>query len=98
MLPTLARWEKALHYLETHPQIVDVVVSGGDAYYLTPKQLLYIGQHLIRIPSIKKFRFASKGLAVAPNRILDPDDPCKQKPLPKPWPSRDRRTLCASSY
>lgn len=77
MLPTIARWERALNYLKTHPQIVDVVVSGGDAYYLTPKQLCYIGERLIQIPSIKKFRFASKGLAVAPNRILDSRDPCK---------------------
>ncbi|KAK8089507.1 L-lysine-aminomutase [Apiospora hydei] len=47
---------------------------GGDAYYLSPEQLAYIGERLIKIPNVKKFRIASKGLGVAPNRILDPND------------------------
>ena len=72
--PTLKRWEAAFEYIRATPQITDVVVSGGDAYYLTPEQLAYIGERLIKIPNVKKFRIASKGLGVAPNRILDPND------------------------
>ncbi|KAK8056706.1 hypothetical protein PG993_001933 [Apiospora rasikravindrae] len=74
MKPILKRWEAAFKYIEDTPQITDVVVSGGDAYYLSPEQLAYIGERLIKIPNVKKFRIASKGLGVAPNRILDPND------------------------
>ncbi|KAK8049129.1 hypothetical protein PG994_010859 [Apiospora phragmitis] len=74
MKPTLKRWEAAFKYIEDTPQITDIVVSGGDAYYLSPEQLAYIGERLIKIPNVKKFRIASKGLGVAPNRILDPND------------------------
>lgn len=74
MKPILKRWEAAFKYIEATPQITDVVVSGGDAYYLSPEQLAYIGERLIKIPNVKKFRIASKGLGVAPNRILDPND------------------------
>ncbi|ERS95520.1 hypothetical protein HMPREF1624_08036 [Sporothrix schenckii ATCC 58251] len=74
MKPTKTRWEEALAYVERTPQLQDIVVSGGDAYYLQPEQLAYIGQRLIAMPNIKRFRFASKGLAVAPARILDDQD------------------------
>lgn len=61
-------------YIEANPQISDVVVSGGDSYYLQPEQLHAIGERLLSIPHIRRFRFATKGLAVCPMRILDPED------------------------
>ncbi|KAL1890246.1 hypothetical protein Sste5346_008400 [Sporothrix stenoceras] len=74
MKPTKRRWEDVLAYIESTPQLQDIVVSGGDAYYLQPDQLVYIGKRLLAMPNIKRFRFASKGLAVAPARILDDRD------------------------
>lgn len=50
------------------------MVSGGDSYYLSPEQLHSIGERLLAIPHIKRFRYATKGLAVCPSRILDPSD------------------------
>lgn len=58
-------------YIERTPQIHDVVVSGGDSYYLNPHQLRMIGERLLSIPHIQRFRFATKGLAVCPMRIID---------------------------
>jgi lysine 2,3-aminomutase len=52
----------------------DIVVLGGDSYALTAEQLYTIGKRLISIPHIRRFRFASKGLAVCPSRIIDPKD------------------------
>ncbi|KAJ4394147.1 hypothetical protein N0V93_003364 [Gnomoniopsis smithogilvyi] len=72
--PTRRRWDAIFEYIENTPQIQDVVVSGGDSYYLEPDQIRYIGERLISIPHIRRFRFASKGLAVAPIRILDRSD------------------------
>jgi lysine 2,3-aminomutase len=61
-------------YIENNTAVQDVVVSGGDAYYLQPDQLQLIGERLLSIPHIKRFRFATKGLAVCPMRIMDPND------------------------
>ncbi|KAF9879107.1 putative RNB domain-containing protein [Colletotrichum karsti] len=72
--PTPARWKACFEHIEATPEIQDIVVSGGDSYYLTPPQIVAIGKRLISIPHIRRFRFASKGLAVSPTRILDPDD------------------------
>ncbi|KAK3330414.1 hypothetical protein B0H66DRAFT_61239 [Apodospora peruviana] len=72
--PTRRRWEEAFAYIESRPELQDIVVSGGDSYYLQPEQLTLIGERLIDMPNIKRFRFASKGLAVAPSRVLDESD------------------------
>lgn len=63
-----------LEYIENTEAVTDVVVSGGDSFYLSPEQLRLIGERLLNIDHIKRFRFASKGLAVSPSRIIDPSD------------------------
>lgn len=73
--PTPKRWNRMLDYIRSHPEVQDVVVSGGDSYYLEPEHLRFIGEQLLAIPHIKRFRFATKGLAVCPMRIIDPNDP-----------------------
>lgn len=74
MKPTRKRWDAMLEYIENNRFIQDVVISGGDSYYLQPDQLELIGERLLSMPNIKRFRFATKGLAVCPSRILDPND------------------------
>ncbi|RAP39002.1 KamA family radical SAM protein [Candidatus Marinamargulisbacteria bacterium SCGC AAA071-K20] len=64
------KWKVVFEYLATHPEIEDVVVSGGDAYLLAPQLLKLIGDSLLDIPSIRRIRFASKGPAVMPMKIL----------------------------
>lgn len=61
-------------YIERTPAVQDVVVSGGDSYYLHADHLLLIGERLLSMPNIKRIRFATKGLAVCPSRIIDPSD------------------------
>lgn len=68
------RWDQVFDYIKATTQLRDIVISGGDCYYLLPEQIRMIGEQLISIPHIKRFRFASRGLAVAPARILDQSD------------------------
>ncbi|KAI0489557.1 L-lysine-aminomutase [Xylaria cf. heliscus] len=72
---TTQRLQNALAYIESQDDIKDVVVSGGDAFYLPHHILEWIGDRLIEMKNIKRFRIASKGLAVSPNRFLDINDP-----------------------
>jgi lysine 2,3-aminomutase len=72
--PGRARWEEAFAYIEAHPEVQDVVISGGDAFMLDPRHLMELGERLLSIPHIKRFRIASKGLNVAPIRFLDQKD------------------------
>ncbi|KAI1755026.1 L-lysine-aminomutase [Xylaria castorea] len=72
---TRERLKNAFAYIESQDDIKDIVVSGGDAYYIPPETLEYIGDRLIGMKNIERFRIASKGLAVSPNRFLDIGDP-----------------------
>lgn len=54
--------------------IQDVVVSGGDSYYLQADHQRLIAERLLSMPNVKRIRFATKGLAVCPNRIIDTSD------------------------
>jgi lysine 2,3-aminomutase len=64
------RWDDAFEYLANNPQVEDVVVSGGDSYNLRADQILYIGNSLLKLPNIRRIRFATKGPAVMPQKVL----------------------------
>ncbi len=67
---TQAEWQAVFAYVAAHPEIEDVVISGGDAYQLAPKNITLIGESLLAIPHVRRMRFATKGLAVMPMKIL----------------------------
>jgi lysine 2,3-aminomutase len=64
------RWKLAFSYIASRPEVEDVVVSGGDIYNLRPKQIEAIGMILLDMPNIRRIRFATKGLAVMPQKVL----------------------------
>ncbi len=64
------RWEKAFEYIASRPELEDIVISGGDAYNLAFKHIERIGTELLEIDNIRRIRFATKGLAVMPMKIL----------------------------
>jgi len=66
----LARWERMFEYVASRPELEDIVISGGDTYNLKPDHLAMIGERLLRMPNIRRIRYATKGLAVMPQKIL----------------------------
>jgi len=64
------RWQDAFSYLREHKEIEDVVISGGDSFRLKASQVKQIGDELLSIDHIRRFRFATKGLCVMPMKIL----------------------------
>ncbi len=67
---TPEHWKAAFDYIASRPEIEDVVISGGDAYQLAPKNVTLLGEALLAIPHVRRMRFATKGLAVMPMKIL----------------------------
>jgi lysine 2,3-aminomutase len=64
-----ARMDVAFDYIRSKPAIEDVVISGGDAFMLTAKQLTHIGENLLNIPHVRRLRFATKGVAIYPQKV-----------------------------
>lgn len=68
--PNEERWNRAYAYIASRPELEDIVVSGGDAYQLRAAHLEAIGDALLAIPNVRRMRFATKGPAVMPMKIL----------------------------
>jgi lysine 2,3-aminomutase len=67
------RWQAAFDYIRSRPELEDIVISGGDSYQLRSDHLRLIGDTLLDMPNIRRMRFASKGPAVMPQKILSDD-------------------------
>lgn len=64
------RWQQTFAYIASRPELEDIVISGGDAYQLRAEQITQIGEALLAIPHVRRFRYATKGPAVMPQKIL----------------------------
>jgi len=67
------RWDQTFAYIRSRPELEDIVISGGDAYQLRPEQITQIGETLLKIDHVRRMRYATKGLAVMPQKILTDD-------------------------
>jgi lysine 2,3-aminomutase len=63
-------WQAALDYISAHPQIEDVVVSGGDVARLKAAHVKELGEALLRIEHVRRIRFATKAISVQPMKFL----------------------------
>lgn len=61
------------HYIGSHPEITNVLLSGGDPFMLSTAELEKITDYLLPIPHLESIRFGTKMLAFAPKRFEDPD-------------------------
>ncbi len=67
------RWQQAFDYIASRPELEDIVISGGDVYQLRPEQITLIGEALLSIDHVRRMRYATKGPAVMPQKILTDD-------------------------
>jgi lysine 2,3-aminomutase len=67
----LAAWDTALEYIRMHPEIRDVLLSGGDPLTLSDARLEYLLTRLRAIPHVEIIRIGTKVPVVLPQRITD---------------------------
>ena len=68
------RWDQAFAYVASRPELEDIVISGGDSFNLRADWIREIGTRLLEMSNIRRIRFASKGLAVMPQKVLTDDN------------------------
>jgi EF-P beta-lysylation protein EpmB len=61
--------EAILHYIEKHPEISEVILSGGDPLVASDSFLKLFCEKLSAIPSVKTLRFHTRMPVVIPDRI-----------------------------
>jgi lysine 2,3-aminomutase len=62
-------WELGFEYIKSHPEIRDVLISGGDPLTMENEKLEYILRQLKQIPHIELIRIGSKVPVSLPQRI-----------------------------
>lgn len=61
----------ALDYIASHPEISDVLLTGGDPLALSTGRLREIVVQILAVPHVRTVRVGSKTLAFNPYRVLD---------------------------
>lgn len=66
-----ADFEKTLHYLKSHPEISEIIFTGGDPLTLSNEKLSNYLKAFSEIKSIKDIRFHSRYPVILPSRLDD---------------------------
>lgn len=69
IVPDFAR---VVQYIGNHPEMTNVLLSGGDPFMLSSAKLDKILDHLLPIPHLESIRFGTKMVAFEPRRFEDP--------------------------
>lgn len=67
----LSRLEPAFEYLSAHPEITDVIISGGDPLVMATERLAQLLDRLRSIPSVETLRLATRVPVVLPQRVTE---------------------------
>jgi lysine 2,3-aminomutase len=68
---SLARLEPAFDYLQRHPEVSDVIVSGGDPLLMSTARLSRLLGRLRSIDSVQTIRLATRIPVVLPQRVTN---------------------------
>ena len=71
--PYKKKLEKVVNYLNQHPEVDNILLTGGDPGAKPTKQLVDILEQISKPDNIKTIRFATKGLSFDPARFQDPE-------------------------
>ncbi|GAN59657.1 lysine 2,3-aminomutase [Acetobacter cibinongensis] len=66
-----AALENALNWLRTHPQIQEVILTGGDPLMLSPRRLGHIMTALSAMPHVTTIRLHTRVPVAAPERVTE---------------------------
>jgi lysine 2,3-aminomutase len=64
-----AALDRAFGYIAEHPEIWEVIVTGGDPFLLSPRRIAAVVRRLEGVPHLAVIRFHSRVPVVAPRRV-----------------------------
>jgi len=64
-----AAWQQAFQYIREHPEIRDVLISGGDVLTMPDNHIEYLLSSIRAIPHVEIIRLGTKVPVVLPQRI-----------------------------
>lgn len=70
--PSRNDWQAAIEYLEKHPEVEELILSGGDPLMLDTPQLERLSERLCSVPHLKRLRLHTRLPVVLPERVDAP--------------------------
>jgi lysine 2,3-aminomutase len=64
-----AALDRVFAYIDAHPEIWEVIVTGGDPFLLSPRRIAALVERLQAIPHVAVIRFHTRVPVVAPRRV-----------------------------
>ncbi len=64
-------WQKAIDYLHQHPEVDEVILSGGDPLMAKDHELEWLIKKIEEVPHISRLRFHTRFVVVIPSRITE---------------------------
>lgn len=61
----------ALAYVEAHPEVWEVILTGGDPFMVSPRRMAEVLDRLAAIPHVRIARFHTRIPVAAPERVSD---------------------------
>lgn len=68
-------YSRVAEYIRRHPEMTNVLLSGGDPFVLSTHKLHRIMDHLLPCSNLTSIRFGTKTIAFYPPRFADPELP-----------------------
>jgi KamA family protein len=68
-------YARVADYMRQHPEMNNVLLSGGDPFVLSTQKLHRIMDHLLAVPNLTSIRFGTKTIAFYAPRFADPELP-----------------------
>ena len=66
------QWGRIMAYIESHPEVNEVILSGGDPLMLHDQKLAHQVRSIASVPHVKRLRLHSRMPVVLPERITPP--------------------------
>ena len=66
---SLGQWQRAIDYIAAHPEVRDVLLSGGDPLTIATDKLEWLLSRLRAIPHVEFLRIGTKVPVVLPQRV-----------------------------
>ena len=63
--------EKAINWFKEHPNIIEILITGGDPFVLRDNELKFILEKISRLKHIQRIRFGTRTPVVLPFRITE---------------------------
>jgi KamA family protein len=91
----MGRFNEAYEYIAAHPEVNNVLISGGDSLILPTQVLSHLLEKLTKLPHLDYIRFGTRMVLTYPDRILKDDELLE---VFQAYSKKDRRIYLSTQF